>query len=124
MKKMQPDRELSIFEAEAVDQYFRMGRAVIAHEKAIEGLPKGYISRKKVGQGEYSYLQWRDGSKVRSVYVKQEDVPDLQKKIALRKAKEQSVRRLRKSMRDIERFVGKEALDRYEEEQRSHIEHY
>ena len=50
MKKMQPDRELSIFEAEAVDQYFRMGRAVIAHEKAIEGLPKGYISRKKVGQ--------------------------------------------------------------------------
>ena len=47
MKKLSPDRELSIFEAEAVDQYFRMGRAVAVHEKAIDDLPKGYISRKR-----------------------------------------------------------------------------
>lgn len=55
-------------------------------EKQIEELPSGYISRKIINGKERLYLQWREGSKVRSRYIKNAEKEEMLQKISMRKA--------------------------------------
>ena len=48
-------------------------------EREIETLPRGYLRFKKIGKHNYCYLQFRDGDRVKSVYVKNDGVEHLQK---------------------------------------------
>ena len=43
-------------------------------ERAISELPKGYISVKNINGKQRHYLQWREGSKIRSKYIRKDDV--------------------------------------------------
>lgn len=43
---------------------------ILEIEKRLERLPKGYISRKNINGREQLYLQWREGNKVHSQYIK------------------------------------------------------
>lgn len=42
-------------------------------EKRMAKLPEGYISKKNIRGREQLYLQWRDGKKVRSRYIKKDE---------------------------------------------------
>lgn len=58
-------------------------------ESQIAKLPKGSITRKVIqGKGRY-YLQWREGDKVRSRYLKEAELPELSAQIAERKILQQ-----------------------------------
>lgn len=54
-------------------------------EREIETLPRGYLRFKKIGKHNYCYLQFRDGDRVKSVYVKNDGVEHLRKSIEKRK---------------------------------------
>ena len=43
-------------------------------ERAISELPRGYISVKNINGRQRHYLQWREGPKVRSKYIRNEDL--------------------------------------------------
>ena len=43
-------------------------------ERMISELPKGYISVKNINGKQRHYLQWREGSKIRSKYIRKDDV--------------------------------------------------
>ena len=58
----------------------------------LNTLPKGYISTKKIHGREYSYLQYDDGRKLRSLYVKASDVDDLKSALKRRKEIEETVK--------------------------------
>ena len=114
-KKIIPkNEELSMVQSELIDQYFRALRGIEAYKKEIENLPKGSIVMKPISDGvKYPYLQWREGKTIRSKYIKRDELDDIKKKIEIRKIRERSIKRLEKSAKDIEKFIGKDILEHY-----------
>ena len=58
-------------------------------EERIAALPKGSITRKVIQGKDRYYLQWREGEKVKSRYVKESELPELSAQIAQRKELQQ-----------------------------------
>ena len=115
-KKIIPkESELSILQAELIDQYFRAQRGIEAYQKEIELLPRGYISNKIISGKAYSYLQWREGKKVHSRYIKKSELESVVIEIRKRRAREESIKRLEDSMKDIIKFMGRELIEYYAE---------
>lgn len=48
-------------------------------EERIENLPKGYISKKNISGKERYYLQWKEKGKVKSKYIREEELEELVK---------------------------------------------
>ena len=48
-------------------------KRIVEIEARIAELPKGYVSRKMIGGKERLYLQWREGTRVRSRYIRQSE---------------------------------------------------
>ncbi len=71
-------------------------RLIEQMEKRIEELPIGYISKKTNRDKIQYYLQWREGGKVKSKYIREEELETLQKQIEERKALQEQVKKLRK----------------------------
>ena len=107
------NEELSMVQSELIDQYFRALRGIEAYKKEVADLPKGSIVMKSISGVKYPYLQWRDGNKVCSKYIKKAELDDIKKKIDIRKVRERSIKRLEKSASDIEKFIGKDVLKYY-----------
>ena len=105
--------ELSMVQSELIDQYYRALRGIEAYKNEIESLPKGSIVMKMISGAKYPYLQWREGNKTCSKYIKKNELADIQKKIDIRRNRERSLRRLKKSVKDIEKFIGKDVLKYY-----------
>lgn len=57
----------------------------------IESLPKGSITKKCIQGKDRYYLQWREGDKVKSRYVKVAELPELAAQIEQRKALQQEL---------------------------------
>ncbi len=106
-------RKLSILEQQLLDEYFRCLRNKDVQMAAVEDLPKGYISQKKRGGKTYSYLQWRDGDRIRSHYIKPEDLASVENQIESRKNWSDSIKQLEKNIRQIEKVLGKGLINEY-----------
>ena len=52
--------------------------------RTLETLPKGSIRCKLVRNRQYYYLQFREGNKVRSVYIRANEIDDIREKINMR----------------------------------------
>lgn len=76
---------MSILNGIMQEEYDRLNRAIEMIEIEIEQLPKGYISEKRINQRLYYYLQFREKGKVKSVYLKRDEVDAYRKLIARRK---------------------------------------
>ena len=68
-------------------------------EKRISELPAGYISRKMIRGKERWYLQWREGAKVRSRYIKAAEKEQVQAQITERKKLQAQLKELRREHR-------------------------
>jgi len=90
------------------EEYERLNSTLSSYEALAINLPKGSIREKRINGKMYQYLQWRDGGKVRSKYVKQEDVAVLAEQIERRRQYEREIKTLRKSKREFDRVIGKE----------------
>ena len=75
---------MSILDGIMQEEYDRLNRVINKIEIEIEQLPKGYISEKRINQILYYYLQFRENGKVKSVYLKSDEVESYRKLIARR----------------------------------------
>lgn len=75
---------MSILDGIMQEEYDRLNRIINKLEIEIEHLPKGYISEKRINQRLYYYLQFRELGKVKSVYLKADEVESYRRLIAYR----------------------------------------
>ena len=79
-------------------------------EQKLSVLPKGYISKKKIGGKQYLYLQTRNGDTVESKYIKAEDAEEITSQLSLRKEYEAELPEILIRLADIE--TAAELLDK------------
>ena len=68
------------------------------YREELEGLPKGTISAKKVGENTYYYLKYREGKKVISQYVSKSCVEEVGERIEKRKHVETMIKSLQEEL--------------------------
>ena len=73
--------DMSILSEILKEEYERLNNTLSSYAALVESLPKGSIREKLINGKKYQYLQWRDGGKVRSRYIKAEEVPALSDQI-------------------------------------------
>ena len=83
----------------------RLDRQQVAYEADLQELPKGYISKKNIRGKVSYYLQYREGSKVRSKYVSAEDLPIIEEQVQRRKQLESSLRRVREDQKKLRKVL-------------------
>ena len=79
-------------------------------EQKLSVLPKGYISKKKIGGKQYLYLQTRNGDTVESKYIKAEELDEITSQLSLRKEYEAELPEILIRLADIE--TAAELLDK------------
>ncbi len=102
---------MSIIESIMREEYDRSKRFCNALNKKIASLPKGYLRKKIIRNNEYWYLQYRDGSRVISKYIRKEDLEKVKKDIALRNEHCLSLKEHMLAQRQIERALGKDFVN-------------
>lgn len=88
------------------EEYQRSLRVTAALEREVAALPKGSIRKRTISGHEYYYLQWREGPRVKSRYVKRDEVEELQRQLDLRKSHVEALKEQKESRRLIERALG------------------
>lgn len=78
-------------------------------EKQISSLPVGYISKKLISGKERYYQQWTENGKIKSKYIKNDELEDFRKKIELRKSLQSKLSDLKSSAAFVERPSIKDA---------------
>lgn len=71
-------------------------------ESQIASLPVGYISKKMINGKERYYQQWTENGKIKSKYIKNEEVEEFQTKIEFRKSLQSKLSELKSSAAFIE----------------------
>ncbi|MDO4545322.1 MAG: hypothetical protein Q4C25_04125 [Bacillota bacterium] len=99
---------MSILDDVLKEEYDRMSRISENIVSEIESLPKGYLSEKKINGHVYHYLQKREDGKVKSRYIKEQDVESYRVLIRRRKELEESLKNLEREKKKVERVVGKD----------------
>lgn len=76
------------------------------YQNELNGLPKGTISEKQVGNKTYYYLKYRDGKKIISRYVGKTDIDNVRERIAKRRHIEIMIKSLQE-----EKMIADKALE-------------
>ena len=88
------------------DSYKKINNEIQMYEAEKRTLPKGYIRKKTINEKEYTYLQYREGDKVRSVYIDKKAAEETEKKIAERKRIENKIHELQQRKKILEKKLG------------------
>lgn len=86
-----------------LDEYTELLRLRLVYSNRLSELPKGYISKKTIGNKEYHYLQFRNKGKVESKYLKDDEVGEMRKLLALRKEAESAAPEIDRRLCEIEK---------------------
>lgn len=65
---------MSILNGILQEEYDRLNRVIYRIEQELSELPKGYISEKKINGKVYYYLQYRENGRIKSIYLKGDDI--------------------------------------------------
>jgi hypothetical protein len=90
------------------EEYERLSRTISSYKAMASELPKGSIRMKRINGKCYAYLQWRDGKKVRSKYLKNSEIASLSEQIERRRQYEREIKSLIKSKEEFDKVIGKE----------------
>lgn len=90
-----------------MEEYQRLKSMEKAYVEKLSSLPRGTIIMKKRSGKPYPYLVFREGSKVKTPYIKMKQLKDLQHKIVLRKKYEKALKEIRKDCEVLERVISK-----------------
>jgi hypothetical protein len=90
------------------EEYERLKRTILSYETMTAKLPKGSIRMKRINGREYAYLQWRDGKKIKSKYIKDSEKDAITELVARRRQYEKEIRALNESKREFDRVVNKQ----------------
>ncbi|MEW6623785.1 MAG: hypothetical protein AB1420_11790 [Bacillota bacterium] len=87
------------------EEFERQNRILQLYERKVEGLPKGNIAFKKINGRQYAYLQYREGRKVNSQYIPNNDLPGLAAKVKERKKYEKMIEDIKKEIKFIQKAL-------------------
>lgn len=99
---------MTILQGVLEDELQRLLNAEIHYKEIVSALPKGSLSIKKRANNWYVYRVFRDGSKVRFVYVGKKDsllVHDVEKQIKKRKQIEAQLKEVVEQITAVKRSV-------------------
>lgn len=87
----------------------RLEKMQKVYEEKITSLPKGVIRIKLIQNKCYPYLMFREGSKVKTKYLKlkEEEIQELREKIEQRKKHEQTLKEIKKDIELIKKVIKK-----------------
>lgn len=88
---------------EITNEYMALLKQKCMIESELKTCPKGYIYKKKIGDKEYAYLKYRNGSTVESIYLKNNEVEDIESKLNLRKTYEEKLPKINSRLIEIEK---------------------
>ena len=98
------------------EQLDRLKSMEQAYQEKLASLPRGSIREKMVNGRSYYYLMYREGTKVKTQYLKlsEHGLEELRFQLAQRKRYEQILREIRRDCRLLKRVVrgGEEPGDR------------
>ncbi len=77
------------------------------YEDELRSIPKGVIVYKKTGNREYPYLSWRESNKVKTKYIKQDELESVKHNIFLRERAQIALQNIKENLYTIEHGVGK-----------------
>lgn len=84
----------------------RLNRQEAVYKRDLEALPKGYISKKNI-RGKLSYyLQWREGEKVVSKFISNDELPKIEMQVARRQQLEASLRRVKEDRKKLRKVLS------------------
>jgi hypothetical protein len=106
-------RGLSIFEEVLLEEYERENKRIRTVDEALAELPNGAVSRKTINGREYIYLQWREGSAIKSRYVPQNKIEETLKLIERRNHFREVKKAANRKKKQIEMALGKELISEY-----------
>ena len=89
-----------------LDELERHKRMVARYEKECASLPKGSVFKRKIGNQEYLYLNYREGKKVHSKFlgkIGSIDLKDLENKISRRKELTALIKKMNKEIKELEK---------------------
>jgi hypothetical protein len=104
---------VSILEEVLVEEHVRSERVSRALTAELAGLPRGSVRERTINGRPYYYLQYREGSHVRSDYVPREDVEALREGLARRKEVVAALKEQERSRRQIEKALGRGFADEH-----------
>jgi hypothetical protein len=96
---------MSVLDEVLKEEYDRLVRIRSAMRLEYEVLPKGSISKKNIRGCDCYYLQYREGKRVISKYIKKAELDELAAKIERRKSLRRSLHDLDAEMKKIERSL-------------------
>jgi hypothetical protein len=99
---------MSILSDVLKEEYERIRLTISAFEAEAMTLPKGQIAVKRIKNKDYYYLQWRDGQKIRSKYIKKDELEELRLQVNRRNHLISSIKEMRKSEKEFRKVLGKE----------------
>ena len=82
------------------------------YKKAVNELPRGSLSKKKINDNYYYYLVYRDGKKVKSEYLGKlfdEEIEEYQKKIKKRRMYKDILKNLSKEIKYLKKVLNVQA---------------
>lgn len=97
---------MSVLDDVLFEEYERLKRFRKTYIDKMEELPKGYLSHKKIGKKRYAYLQWREGDKIISRYIPDNEINMLERRVEERRKYQQRLQVIESDMKKIERVVG------------------
>ena len=103
---------MSVLEEVMLEEYERSIKIYRLITEEIKMLPKGSIQKKRINNKNYSYLMYREGSKIKSKYVT-EEVEELNEKIQRRKENIIALKEIKKSLQQIEKALGKRFINEH-----------
>lgn len=89
------------------EEFNRLKDMEKAYIEKIAELPRGSIRLKHIAGKSYPYLVFRDGLRVKTKYIKKEELQELQYKISLRQKYEKALKEIRKDCRLLKRVVDR-----------------
>lgn len=96
---------MSVLDEVLKEEYDRLVRIRSAMSLEYESLPKGSISKKNIRGCDCYYLQYREGNRVISKYIKKAELDELAAMIERRKSLRKSLHDLDAEMKKIERSL-------------------
>ncbi|MBR2674482.1 MAG: hypothetical protein IKE52_03380 [Mogibacterium sp.] len=100
----------SVLQMVLLEEYSRLSRMIDGIYKELQSLPKGYVSKKKIRGRDSFYLQWREGDKIKSKYISQQDVEMLSDMVRRRQELEKNLRANKRDMKRLETSLGKDFI--------------
>lgn len=101
----------SVLEEILLEEYDRSARMINALDAELASLPRGSIREKLIKGHIYYYLQYREGSRVRSVYIPKAEVSTLREQLESRARCIRERREQERTMHQIERALGRRLAD-------------